>query len=101
MVEKKLSSGRKVKIREISLDAIADLNDIPEILFADGIVSGIKNLNKAKLAWLRAGLGGGDFDEWKANGAAPPDNVLRQLSSKEQDELVDIIKKSQELSKKK
>ena len=65
--------------------------------------------DKAKFTWdetqliweLAVFVGGGDFDDWKANGAAPPDNVLRQLSSKEQDELVDIIKKSQELSKKK
>ena len=101
MIEKKLNSGRKVKIRELSLDAIADLNDIPEMLFSNGVVTTIKYLNKAKLAWIRAGLGDGDFDNWKANGVAPPDNVIKQLSQQEQDELVDVIKESQELSKKK
>ena len=83
------SSKRKVKIRELSFDQIADLNDIPQIVFENGAVNTIKGLNKAKLAWMRAGLGGGDFDNWNANGAAPPDDVLRQLTDEEQDELVD------------
>ena len=101
MTEVILKSKRKVKVKELSLDQIADLNDIPEIKFDNGVVSTIKNLNKAKLAWIRAGLGDGDFDNWKANGVAPPDNVIKQLSQQEQDELVDVIKESQELSKKK
>ena len=101
MTEITLKSKRKVKIRELSLDQVADLNDIPEIKFEDGIVSTIKNLNKAKLAWLRCGISGGDFSDWKPNGVAPPDSVLRQLSASEQDELVDKIKSAQELTEKK
>ena len=101
MTEVILKSKRKVKVKELSLDQIADLNDIPEIKFDNGIVSTIKNLNKAKLAWLRSGVGGGDFADWKPNGVAPPDNVLRQLTDDEQDELVEKIKGAQSLSKKK
>lgn len=101
MTEKVLSSKRKVKIRELTLDQIADLNDIPEITFRDGAVATIKNLNRAKLAWLRCGLGGGDFSDWEPNGAAPPDSVIKQLSQSEQDELVEVIKLEQELTKKK
>ena len=101
MTEITLKSKRKVKIKELSLDQVADLQDIPEIKFDNGVVSTIKNLNKAKLAWLRCGLGGGDFDDWQPNGIAPPDVVLRQLTEAEQDELVEKIKEAQTLSKKK
>ena len=101
MTEVILKSKRKVKIKELSLDQVADLNDIPEIKFDNGVVSTIKNLNKAKLAWLRCGLGGGDFDNWEPNGVAPPDMVLKQLTDAEQDELVEKIKEAQTLSKKK
>ena len=101
MTEVILKSKRKVKVKELSLDQVADLNDIPEIKFDNGVVSTIKNLNKAKLAWLRCGLGGGDFNDWEPNGVAPPDNVLKQLTDAEQDELVEKIKEAQTLSKKK
>jgi len=101
MTEVILKSKRKVKVKELSLDQVADLNDIPEIKFDNGVVSTIKNLNKAKLAWLRCGLGGGDFDDWEPNGVAPPDMVLKQLTDAEQDELVEKIKEAQTLSKKK
>ena len=101
MTEVILKSKRKVKVKELSLDQVADLNDIPEIKFDNGVVSTIKNLNKAKLAWLLCGLGGGDFNDWEPNGVAPPDNVLKQLTDAEQDELVEKIKEAQTLSKKK
>ena len=101
MTEVILKSKRKVKIKELSLDQVADLNDIPEIKFDNGVVSTIKNLNKAKLAWLRCGVGGGDFTGWEPNGVAPPDKVLKQLSGPEQDELVELIKSEQEFTEKK
>lgn len=101
MIEKTLKSGRKVSIRNISLDQEADLNDIPEIKFNNGVVSTIKHLNRAKLAWLRAGLGGGDFENWKPNGVAPPDDVIRQLTEAEKDELVELIKSGQYITNKK
>ena len=97
----KLKSGRMVEIRDLTMDQIADLSDIPEIVFKDGIVSNIRNMNKAKLAWLRAGIGGGDFDNWKPNGVAPPDSVLKQLTEIEKDELVEQIKAAQYTTKKK
>ena len=95
------STKRKVKIRELSMDKLAELNDIPEIVFKGGTVSTINNLNRAKLEWMRAGLGGGDFNEWSPNGSIAPDSVLRQLTEVEQDELVDHIKASQVMTKKK
>ena len=101
MSDVKLKSGRKVKIKELSMDQIADLNDIPDIMFDNGLVTNIKNLAKAKLAWLRCGIGGGDFDGWKPNGVAPPDSVLRQMTEVEREELVELIKSSQYTTKKK
>ena len=58
---KELSTGRKVKIRELSEDQIADLRDIPEIYFIGEEEKTIRNTHKANLAWLRCGLAGGDF----------------------------------------
>ena len=95
MFDKKLKSGRKVQIKELSEDQIADLKDIPEIYFIGDAERTIRNTNKANLAWLRCGIGGGDFDDWKPNGVAPPDNVLKQLTDTERLELVVLIQECQ------
>ena len=101
MTEKKLKSGRKVIIKELSEDQIADLKDIPEIYFIGDQERTIRNTNKANLAWLRCGIGGGDFDDWKPNGVAPPDNVLKQLTENERLELVGLIQECQIINPKK
>ena len=101
MFEKVLSSGRKVKIKELSEDQIADLKDIPEVYFIGEEERTIRNSNKARLAWLRCGLGGGDFDGWKPNGVAPPDDVLKQLTEDERLELVVLIQECQIINPKK
>ena len=101
MTEKKLKSGRKVQIKELSEDQIADLKDIPEIYFIGEEERTIRNANKAKLAWLRCGIGGGEFDDWKPNGVAPPDHVLKQLTNEERLELVGLIQECQIVNPKK
>ena len=95
MFDKKLKSGRKVQIKELTEDQIADLKDIPEIYFIGEQKRTIRNTNKAHLAWLRSGLCGGDFDDWKPNGVAPPDHVLKQLKEDERLELVVLIQECQ------
>ena len=95
MTEKKLKSGRKVQIRNLTEDQIADLKDIPEIYFIGEQERTIRNTHKANLAWIRCGLGGGDFKGWEPNGIAPPDEVLRQLTEDERLELVGIIQDCQ------
>ena len=95
MFDKVLRSGRKVKIKELTEDQIADLKDIPEVYFIGDEERTIRNQNKAILAWLRCGLGGGDFDKWKVNGVAPPDSVLKQMTIEERNELVGIIQQCQ------
>ena len=101
MTEKKLSTGRKVLIKDLTEDQIADLEDIPEIYFINEQERTIRNANKAKLAWLRCGLGGGDFNDWKPNGVAPPDDVIKQLSKEERAELVTLIQECQIVNPKK
>ena len=101
MFDKVLRSGRKVKVRELSEDQIADLEDIPEVYFIGDKERTIRNQNKASLAWLRCGLGGGDFGGWKPNGLAPPDKVLKQLTKIERNELLNIIVECQTLNPKK
>ena len=101
MTEKKLKSGRKVQIKDLTEDQIADLKDIPEIYFIGDQERTIRNTNKANLAWLRCGIGGGDFDDWKPNGVAPPDDVLKQLTDDERLELVVLIQKCQIINPKK
>ena len=101
MFDKVLKSGRKVKIKELSEDQIADLRDIPEIYFIGDEERTIRNQNKASLAWLRCGLGGGEFDDWKPNGLGPPDHVLKQLNEKERSELLGLIQKCQIINPKK
>ena len=95
MTEKKLKSGRKVQIKELSEDQIADLKDIPVVYRNSKERIIYRNVNKAHLAWLRCGIGGGDFDDWKPNGVAPPDSVLKQLTEKERLELVVLIQECQ------
>ena len=101
MTEKKLKSGRKVQIKELTEDQIADLKDIPEIYFIGDQERTIRNANKANLAWLRCGIGGGDFNDWKPNGIAPPDHVLRQLTEDERLEIVLLVKECQTVNPKK
>ena len=71
--------------------------DIPEIYFVGEEQKTIRNVNKAQTAWIRNGLGGGDFENWKPNGSMTPDNVIRQLSDEERAELVALIQKEQQL----
>ena len=95
--ESKLSSGRMVIIKEIPIDKIDELKDIPEIYFLGDEQKTIRNVNKAQTAWLRNGLSGGDFENWKPNGGLTPDNVLRQLNDEERTELVALIQSGQQL----
>ena len=101
MTEKKLKSGRKVQIKDLTEDQIADLKDIPEIYFIGDQERTIRNTNKANLAWLRCGIGGGDFDDWKPNGVAPPDHVIRQLTEAERMEISALVLECQTVNPKK
>tara|TARA_R100001594_G_scaffold14555_3_gene31008 strand:+ start:12644 stop:12964 length:321 start_codon:yes stop_codon:yes gene_type:complete len=97
MKEVKLRSGRKVMIKEMSLDDIDDCKDILRIVFEGGKASTIAGVNKQKTAWLRKGIGGGDFKYWDKKSNIISDNVIKELKDTERDELVDLIQEAQTL----
>jgi len=100
MTEKKLSTGRKVLIKDLGEDTIVDLKDIMEFVSYPNGSSTIKNVNKHRLAWLREGTGG--LEDWKAkNGEIIEDQLLKTLTEKEKDELFTLIQEAQVLNPKK
>jgi len=74
MKEAKLSSGKKVKVVEMSVDDIDFCNDIPEII-QEGENTIIRNLSRARTAWLRRGIEGCD------------DKFIKSLSQQDKTEL--------------
>tara|TARA_Y100000310_G_scaffold323879_1_gene384929 strand:- start:614 stop:916 length:303 start_codon:yes stop_codon:yes gene_type:complete len=97
MIKKELSTGRKVEIKEMSIDDMDFCLDIPTLEYKDGVAVAIKNANKARTAWIRKGLAGGDFKNWKAKGATPSDSVIKELTDLEKDELRLLIQECQHL----
>jgi hypothetical protein len=97
MADKKLKSGRKVQIKQMSVDQIDECTDIPEVIFEDGSIKTIKNSSKARTQWIRYGLGGGDFKEYNEVSGKPTDNVIKQLTLEEKDELMTLIQDVQTL----
>ena len=100
MIKKKLKSGRNVMIKEMAIDDIDDIKDMLNVTFKDGVPNTVTGLNKQKTAWIRKGLGGGDFKDWKATHKVP-DDVIKQLSDPERDELVIKIQEVQSLGEEK
>ena len=100
MKEVKLMSGRKVKINNMTIDQIDECKDIPELIYKDGETASIRKVYKARTAWLRFGIGGGDFDDFAEINGKAVDNVLKQLTDDETEELVNVIQKEQILEKK-
>tara|TARA_B100000424_G_scaffold268915_1_gene264755 strand:+ start:380 stop:712 length:333 start_codon:yes stop_codon:yes gene_type:complete len=98
MIEETLKSGRKVMIREMSIDDIDTCKDMLQVVFKDGQAQTVYGLNKQKTHWIRKGLGGGDFSGWNTPGKGnAPDHVIKQLSDLEKDELVALIQEKQAL----
>tara|TARA_Y100000593_G_scaffold93242_1_gene187402 strand:+ start:4218 stop:4526 length:309 start_codon:yes stop_codon:yes gene_type:complete len=99
MIEKKLSSGTKILIRELSIDKMDELKDMLQIVF-HGDQKVLKNMSKTRTAWVRAGLGG--CGDWKtSNGAIAPDAILKQLTDEEMNEASQMIQEAQRLDFKK
>ena len=99
MIEKELSSGKKILIRELSIDQMDELKDMLEIVFS-GEQKVIKNMSKTRTGWVRAGLAG--FDDWKTkNGAIAPDSGLRQFTDEDMNEISAVVQEAQKLDFKK
>ena len=97
MIDKKLKSGRKVQIKEMSVDQIDECTDIPDVIFKNGSIHSIKNSSKARTQWIRYGLGGGAFKQYSESNGQPTDAVIKQLSLAEKDDLMNIIQGAQTL----
>ena len=97
MADKKLKSGRKVIIKSMSVDQMDECTDIPEIVFKEGAITSIKNSSKARTQWIRYGLGGGDFKNYLEVNGMPVDDVIKQMTLEEKDELMALIQEDQTL----
>ena len=96
--EVKLSSGRMIKVKELTIDEMDDCKDVARIIFDGNELKSITGVNKARTNWLRTGIYGGDFKTWKGgDGKAIPDSALKELNQEESDELMNQIQESQRL----
>ena len=94
----KLSSKRKVEIQEMSRDDADFCKDIAYIVWKNGEFSHETNTNKCLTAWLRRGIVGGDFKDYKTNkDGYPADSVLNELNSSEVMEVASAIAEYQRL----
>ena len=93
-----LSTKKKVELREMSIDEMDYCNDVPVVNYKNSKVSHVQYLSKSRTAWLRRGIKGGDFKSFKVDSDGYPiDNVLKQLTEVEKNELVIKIQGYQEL----
>ena len=96
-MEKKLSTKRKVVLREMSIDEMDDCGDLQRFgRETDGRIA-VYGTNKSNTAWIRKGLAGGDF-KTAINGVVP-DSVIKELSVIEKIELVQLIQEYSNLGK--
>ena len=88
-----LASGRKVELKEMSVDEVDFCQDIAQIVYnEEGEVSTVRGVSKSRTAWIRRGLAGGDFKDFSLDmkGFAG-DSVLKELSETEKNELMQFI----------
>ena len=97
MADKKLKSGRKDQIKSMSVDQIDECTDIPEVIFDGGSIKTILNSSKARTQWIRYGLAGGDFKDYKEINGVASDGVIKQMNLEEKDELMTLIQEAQVL----
>ena len=81
----KISTDREVKIKEMSVDDIDFCNDVPEMKYDNDQLVTIKNLAKARTAWIRKGVDGAD------------DNFIKALTDDEKNELSLAVQEYQRL----
>ena len=81
----KLSTGKEVKLKEMSIDDIDYCNDIPQMRYEGDEIVAITNLAKARTAWIRKGVEGCD------------DKFIKSLSDAEKNELSQAIQEHQRL----
>ena len=80
-----LSNGKKVTLKEMSVDDIDFCNDIPQMRYENNEVVAIANLAKARTAWIRRGVDKAD------------DAFIKKLSEEEKNELSLAVQEFQRL----
>ena len=85
MKEIKLTTGKEVKIKEMSVDDMDFCNDIPEMKYDGDNLIAIKHLAKARTAWIRRGVDNAD------------DKFIKSLTDDEKNELSVVIQDYQRL----
>jgi hypothetical protein len=76
LTDKRLSSGRKVKIKQLTIDEMDECRDTQKIIFKDDATI-LTDTNKARTKWIRKGLAGGEFKNYKSDNNEPTDGVLK------------------------
>lgn len=94
-----LSSGRKVELKEMSIDDVDFCSDIAEVFYnGNGEVSTVKGVSKSRTAWLRRGIAGGDFKSFSMNvKGLVEDSALKELNDTEKNELMVLIQNYQSM----
>tara|TARA_B100001250_G_C19797508_1_gene789471 strand:+ start:1741 stop:2052 length:312 start_codon:yes stop_codon:yes gene_type:complete len=94
-----LASGRKVQLKEMSVDEIDFCSDIAEVIYnQEGEVTTVRGTSKSRTAWIRRGLDGGDFKDFSLdNKGFASDSVIRELTEVEKNELMMLIQGYQSL----
>ena len=94
-----LSSGKKIQLKEMSIDDIDFCSDITEVVYNEaGEISTVKGVSKSRTAWLRRGIAGGDFKDFSLNAKGlVGDAALKELNEVEKNELMGLIQGYQRL----
>ena len=94
-----LSSGRKVELKEMSIDDVDFCSDIAEVFYnGNGEVSTVKGVSKSRTAWLRRGIAGGDFKSFSMNvKGLVEDSAHKELNDTEKNELMVLIQNYQSM----
>ena len=85
MSKHKLSTGKEIKIKEMSVDDMDYCNDLPQVRYEGDEVVAITNLAKARTAWIRRGVEGAD------------DSFIKSLTENEKNELSLAVHEHQRL----
>ena len=95
--EVELSTGKKIIIKEMSIDDMDYCSDVAEILYdPQGEVKSVRNVSQSRTAWLRRGIKGGDFPDLTINTKGHiDDKSIRTLTEEERNELLPLIQEFQ------
>ena len=85
MSKHKLSTGKEIKLKEMSVDDMDYCNDLPQMRYEGNEIVAITNLAKARTAWIRKG------------GEKADDSFIKALTEDEKNELSLAVQEHQRL----